>query len=193
MNQNLVLFVDDEPNITSALKRSLRREPYEILSATSAQEALELLATRNVDVVISDEKMPGMSGSEFLAEVCRRYPTTICMMLTGQASLDAAIRAINEGEVYRFFTKPCNDADLRVTIRHAIQQQNLARQSRRLLQICQEQNSLIDALERENPGVSRVATDASGAILVDAIEGDVDDLLRQIEQQLQGRDPSPPA
>ena len=177
--------MDDEPNVTSALKRSLRRDPYEVLSAGSAQEGLEILAREPIDVVVSDEKMPGMSGSEFLGLVCRKYPHTVRMMLTGQASLEAAIRAINEGEVYRFFTKPCNDADLRVTIRHALQQRDLVRQSRRLLQVYQKQATALEELERENPGLTRLHTDGKGAIIVEEVEGDVEDLLRQMEEEFQ--------
>jgi two-component system probable response regulator PhcQ len=103
-----VLFVDDEPHVTESLKRALRKEPYEVLSANSADEALEVLARQPVDVVISDEKMPGMQGSEFLAVVCKQYPETIRIIMTGHGSIEAAIRAINEGEIYRFLTKPCN-------------------------------------------------------------------------------------
>jgi len=69
-----VLFVDDEPHVTDSLKRSLRKEPYEVLSADSASEALKVLAREPVDVVVSDEKMPGMQGSEFLGRVCKLYP-----------------------------------------------------------------------------------------------------------------------
>ena len=115
-----VLLVDDEPNVTDALKRLLRQEPYEILTAISAAAAQELLERNHVDVVISDEQMPGMSGSVFLSGVRKQYPHTIRMVLSGQASLEAAVRAINEGEVYRFFLKPCNATDLVITIRQAL-------------------------------------------------------------------------
>ena len=85
--QHKVLFVDDEPNGTKALKRALRREPYDILSAGSADESLEMLERESVDVVVSDENMPGMTGSEFLAVVYEKYPDTIRIILTGHASL----------------------------------------------------------------------------------------------------------
>lgn len=98
-----ILLVDDEPNVTDALKRSMRNEPYELLTASSAASAQQILAGRHVDVVVSDEQMPGMAGSEFLSWVRAQFPHTIRMILSGQATLAAAIRAINEGEVYRFF------------------------------------------------------------------------------------------
>lgn len=185
MRKNKILFVDDEPNVTSALKRSIRREPYEVLSAASAKEALGILARERIDVVVSDEKMPGTSGSEFLAMVYRFYPDTVRIMLTGQASLEAAIRAINEGQVYRFFTKPCNDADLRMTIRQALQQRDLVRQSRRLLKKCQVQATALEKLEHQNPGLTRLHTDGRGTIIVDEVEGDVEELLLQMEKELE--------
>jgi CheY-like chemotaxis protein len=100
-----VLFVDDEPNVTDGLKRALRREPYEFLTATSGAAALKILEGQYVDVVVSDEQMPGMSGSVFLSTVRKQFPHTIRMILSGQASLEAAVRAINEGQVHRFFLK----------------------------------------------------------------------------------------
>ena len=115
-----VLFVDDQPNVIEGLKRVLRKEPYEILSASSAAEALDIMSQQPIDVVVSDEKMPGMSGSEFLFLVSQKYPDTVRMLLTGQASLDATIRAINQGEIYHCFTKPCNEADIATTIRQAL-------------------------------------------------------------------------
>lgn len=181
MRQHKILFVDDEPNITAALKRAFRREPYEILSADSAKQALDILARDEIDVVVSDEKMPEMSGSEFLAVVRETYPQTIRMILTGEASLEAAICAINEGEVYRFFTKPCNEVDLKVTIRQALQQRDLASQSRRLLQQYQKQTSVLEELERENPGITSTNTDATGAHLIDSADEDIDTLLRQLQ------------
>lgn len=126
-----VLFVDDEPHVLAALRRALRKEPYQVRCASSAAEALALMAQIAVDVVVSDEQMPGMSGSELLAEVRRRYPDTVRMMLSGKATLEGAIRAINDGEIYRFFTKPCNELDLATTIRHALEQKDLVEANRR--------------------------------------------------------------
>ena len=117
-------MVDDDPNITAAIARSLEPEPFEILCADSAKEGLDILSRTDIDVVVSDDQMPVMSGSVFLAKVRQKYPHTIRMILTGQASIESAIRAINEGQVYRFFTKPCNPADLAITIRTACIEDN---------------------------------------------------------------------
>lgn len=180
-----VLFVDDEPHVTQALKRALHKEPYEILSAASAEEALTVMAGQPVDVVISDELMPGMLGSEFLALVYRKYPDIVSIMLTGHANLEVALRAINEGHVYRLLTKPCNELELTVTVRQAIQQKLLATESRRLLKKVKHQRSVLQELEREHPGISRLDRDGAGTIVIDDADYDVDNLIAQIHAELE--------
>jgi len=165
--QHTVLIVDDQPAIRNVLEDALSHEPYDILYAASAEDALGILTRHQVDVVISDELMPGMSGSEFLAVVRRKYPDTIRIILTGHASLESAIRAINEGEIYRFLTKPCNVLDLSVTIRHALQQKDLMKENERLLQIVKQQSISLQALEEQYPGITKVKRDVSGAVIID--------------------------
>ena len=162
-----VLIVDDEPVIRNSLKELFSREPYTILTAGSAGEALDLLADEQVDVVISDEKMPGMSGSELLAIVRKKYPDTIRMILTGYASLESAMRAINEGEIYRFFTKPCNLVDLAVTVRQALEQKDLMKEAQRLNNLVEQQSGIIETMEKQYPGITEVKRNASGAIVID--------------------------
>jgi two-component system, probable response regulator PhcQ len=111
-----VLFVDDEKLVLEGLRDSLRRYPFDIESADSADRGFEILADRPVDVVVSDERMPGMSGSEFLALVCELYPETVRIMLSGQKSPDTGFRALYEAEVFRFVNKPCSAKDLAAVI-----------------------------------------------------------------------------
>ena len=180
--QHNVLIVDDEPTITDMLRDVLSREPYGILTADSAEKAFPILAREQVDVVISDEIMPGMSGSEFLALVRQKYPDTIRMILTGHGSLESAIRAINEGEIYRFFTKPCNVFDLAITIRQALQQKELMKESQRLLKMVKRQAAFIEALEVQYPGITQVKKDANGEVIIDdeTDNGKWDTLIKQI-------------
>jgi len=103
--QYTVLCVDDEPRITSALKALFRRE-YKVLVANSGQSALEILKDETVDVLISDQRMPGMLGSELLAQVSRLSPQTMRILLTGFMDRQAIVDSINDGEVYRFINKP---------------------------------------------------------------------------------------
>jgi two-component system probable response regulator PhcQ len=184
-----ILLVDDEPNVTEALTRALRREPYEILTATSGTAAQELLERHHVDVVISDEQMPGMSGSVFLSAVRKQFPHTIRMILSGQASIEAAVRAINEGEVYRFFLKPCNPTDLAFTVQQALSHKRLEAQSRRLLRDYQRQAAVLAKLNHGGSDLLHLDIDAHGAVVVEEsdTEADVTDLLAEIELAIKGR------
>lgn len=181
---NKILVVDDEPHVTEALIRMLHREPYEVLSANSANEALQILSHESIAVVISDEKMPGIQGAEFLALVYRDYPDTVRIMLTGHANLDLAMRAINEGQIYRFFMKPCNEEEIIHTIRQAVQQKELAEKSRRLLQKVRQQDFVLHRLEKDNPGITKVERDSSGAIILDDFGFDLDKLIQEINKEL---------
>jgi DNA-binding NtrC family response regulator len=119
-----VLFVDDEPAILAGFSDALRKEPYEILTATSAALALDVLSRAHVDVVVSDECMPRMCGSAFLERVHRDYPNIVRIMLTGEASLAASVRAINDG-LYRFLGKPVRPEELSRVIRDALKMKSL--------------------------------------------------------------------
>jgi len=139
-----VLLVDDEPDVIAGLKRVLHKEPYRILEAHTAEEAAQVLKTHPVDLIVTDEEMPGMSGTEFLAKVAEDHPDIVRIVLTGRPTLEAAMRAINEGKVYQFFTKPCNEIDLAITMRRALEQRDLAKKSRELLEVSKRQSVLID-------------------------------------------------
>ena len=118
-NHPTLLLVDDEPNILTSLSRLLRREGDRILTATSPNEAFEHLAKQAVQVILSDQRMPEMSGTEFFARVRQLYPETICIVLTGYTDLDSVTGAINCEAIYKFLTKPWNDDQLREQIREA--------------------------------------------------------------------------
>lgn len=127
----LVLFVDDESAVTSGIRAALRKAPFEVYIANSGEEALAQLAKKPVDIVVSDEKMPGMCGSELLAHVRREYPDTMRLMFSGQADLSAAVRAINEAGIFRFLMKPCDPKELASSVNQAIDSLNQRRRFRR--------------------------------------------------------------
>ena len=114
-----LLIVDDEPNILNSLSRLLHREGFNILTARSPAEAFEHLAKHPVQVILSDQRMPDMSGTEFFARVRQLYPDTIRIVLTGYTDLDSVTGAINRGAIYKFLTKPWDDDLLREQIREA--------------------------------------------------------------------------
>ena len=122
-----VLFVDDEPAILNSLSRLFRTSAFEALSCSSGPEAIELLACEEVAVLVSDSKMPGMSGVDLLAKSRGVAPDTVKVMLTGYADLPTAIDAINRGEVYRFVVKPWDDDALVQTVREAVGRYQLIR------------------------------------------------------------------
>jgi diguanylate cyclase (GGDEF)-like protein len=117
--RNTMLLVDDETSILAALQRVLRRENYRILTATSGDEALALLAEHEVGVILTDQRMPGMNGTELLAQVRRMHPRTVRLVLSGYTGLDVLTEAINRGEIYKFLTKPWEEAELTAAIREA--------------------------------------------------------------------------
>jgi diguanylate cyclase (GGDEF)-like protein/PAS domain S-box-containing protein len=119
-----LLLLDDEENILRALARLLRRDGYKILMATRAQDAFELLAKHDVQVIISDQRMPEMSGTEFLSLVKDLYPNTIRIVLSGYTDLKSVTDAINQGAIYKFLTKPWDDEQLRLNIHKAFREFN---------------------------------------------------------------------
>ncbi|MEN6587053.1 MAG: EAL domain-containing protein [Sulfuricella sp.] len=125
-----LLLVDDEPHILSALKRQMRREGYQILTATSAQEGLELLATHQVAVVMSDQRMPHVTGAEFLAKARVMYPDTVRIILSGYTELKTLTEVVNRGEIYKFLEKPWDEAALRETLRDAFRHYEERRSAR---------------------------------------------------------------
>lgn len=114
-----LLLLDDEANVLSALMRVLRRDGYKILAAHTSAEAFELLATNAVQLVISDQRMPDMSGTEFLARVSELYPDTVRMVLSGYSDLQTVTDSVNRGALYKFLSKPWDDNSLRETVREA--------------------------------------------------------------------------
>ena len=112
-------------SVTSALKRTLSFDGYRVFTAGNATEAFELLARHQIGVVVSDQCMPEMNGSEFLERVKELYPDTVRIMLTGFADLDSATDAINRGAIYKYFTKPWNDDLIRDGINQAFKHYKL--------------------------------------------------------------------
>lgn len=127
-----LLLVDDEESILSALKRVFRRDGYQVITATSGAQGLALLTQQPVDVILSDQRMPGMTGIEFLREAKRLYPHTVRMTLSGYTDLQSIIEAVNEGAVYKFLTKPWDDELLRSHVSHAFEQRELATENTKL-------------------------------------------------------------
>lgn len=147
--ERLLLLVDDEVNITTSLKRLLRSDGYRILTATSGQEGLELLATNPVGVIISDQRMPAMTGVEFFQRVKDIYPDTVRIVLSGYTELKSVTDAINEGAIYKFLTKPWDDEQLRDHVREAFQRYELKQENVRLGRELERANAELSEVNRD--------------------------------------------
>ncbi len=151
-----LLFVDDEEGVLGAMRRIFADENYELLTASSGEKALAIFERQPVNLVVTDHRMPGMSGSELLRIVRKRWPETIRIMLTGYADISSIMGAVKEGAVYKFITKPWNDEDLRLTVSLALQQYVLMHENRRLKELTRSQQQKLknySGIFDENRGV----------------------------------------
>ena len=167
MEKKRILLVDDDPNVLKALVRVLHDEPYEVETAESAIEAKVKMERQKFCLIISDVVMPVTSGYELLAWVRTNHPYIVRTMLTGKADLKSVMRAINEGEIYRFFTKPWDPIELKLSIRLGIEKFDLENERKILLSVVQQQRDELVRIEEECPGISKVKRDTADAILVD--------------------------
>lgn len=165
-----ILIVDDEASVRSALKRTLRKEPYRVSLAESAIEALQIMRDDRPDLLITDHLMPQMTGLDLLRRVRLLFPDVARVILTGQAEMDTVVAAINEGEIYRFLRKPWDETEIKLTIHLALEQQRTERENRQLLDLLRRQAEVIKKLESSHPGIASIQRDDNGAILID--EGD---------------------
>ncbi|KPK74639.1 MAG: hypothetical protein AMJ79_13555 [Phycisphaerae bacterium SM23_30] len=129
-----ILFVDDDSNLLDSYKRQLRKR-FQMATALGGEEGLEIIAHKGpFAVVVSDMKMPEMDGIQFLAQVRERYPEAVRMMLTGNADLQTAVDAVNEGHIFRFLTKPCSPKELTAALESALEQFHLLKTEQKLLE-----------------------------------------------------------
>lgn len=167
-----ILIVDDEPNVLKALSRLLKA--YATVTVESAEEALLIAEQQAFDLVISDYRMPGINGIDFLILFKRLQPDAIRVVLTGFADLEGAQHAINEAEVFRFINKPWSNLEIVHVVesglahkRMLLENRALADQVRAQQKLLAEKDALIRALEAEEPGITKVNWAADGSIILD--------------------------
>lgn len=144
--QATLLFVDDEANILSALKRLFHSSGYRILTAESGTAGLDILEREKVDLIISDMRMPEMSGVQFLEQARARWPDSVRILLTGYADITSTIDAINKGQIYRYISKPWEDHDMILLVRQALERKELEQEKKRLDALTQRQNAELKEL-----------------------------------------------
>ena len=147
-----LLLVDDEPKISRSLKRLLRGDGYRIFEADSAAQGLAILRRESISVVITDQRMPNMSGAEFLVKIQDLYPDTLRILLSGYADFPSLVAAVNEGAIYKFMAKPWDNIQLRMQVHEAFEWQKLQWQNHQLHEIF---NTTIESI---------VITDTTGKI-----------------------------
>jgi len=159
-----ILFVDDERNVLRSLERTFLDEDYEILTANSGAEGLQTLQEVSpIQLVISDYRMPEMTGVEFLREVCKKWPDTVRIVLSGYADTASIVSAINEGEIYKFIPKPWNDDELKVTIINALERYSLNKKNNELTEELKAKN---EDLEKINDDLERIVTEKTTKVLL---------------------------
>ncbi|MES2150193.1 MAG: HD domain-containing phosphohydrolase [Pseudomonadota bacterium] len=140
-----LLCVDDEPNILSSLRRLFRTKGYRVLTAESGAAGLAVLEQEQVDLVISDMRMPVMDGAQFLEQVRNRRPEAVRMLLTGYSDVSSILAAINRGEIYRYITKPWDDNDILLQVRHALERRDLEQLAQRQTEELKVLNASLEA------------------------------------------------
>ena len=150
--ESTLLIVDDDEHVRRALRRVLRRARCRVLDAPEAQTALGILGQETVQVVVSDYRMPGMSGVEFLRAVKDRWPRIQRVLLTGQADSTAIEEAVNQSEIFRFIWKPWDDGHLLITIQSAVDQYWIVEENIRLQKLLEERNSDLEKVNRDLDG-----------------------------------------
>lgn len=170
-----IMIVDDEPNILSSLTRALRQESdWEVETYEVPDEALKRIQTANFELVISDYRMPDMSGVEFLSEVRKIQPEAMRLILSGFTDLDALLGAINKAEIYRFICKPWDNFDLISTLKNALAHREALVENRRLAdQVRQQRAELsnrktaLEKLAERHPKLVEINWSSDGAIILD--------------------------
>jgi signal transduction histidine kinase len=146
--RHTILIVDDEPDVLESLRHLFHRR-YRVLTASHGQEALRVLDQDPAQVVLSDQRMPGMTGDQFLAEVRQRHPDAIRLLFTGYADIQAVIKAVNQGGIFRYILKPWDAAELEATLAQAADQYDLLAERRRLVAELQNANAQLTRANRE--------------------------------------------
>jgi DNA-binding NtrC family response regulator len=179
-----VLFVDDEPSVLSGLTRSLHGYPYRILTAQSGQEGLEVISREAVDVIVSDHMMPQMEGLEFLSRALDARPEIVRILLTGNADLEMALKAINDGHVFLFLRKPCPIEELLNALDQAVRRKKLLDKSQEMVTVLDIQASFLEQLEKVEPGLLDVLKDSSGAVVIQPDSTDIRKLIQEAEDEI---------
>lgn len=144
-----ILYVDDEVNNLNSFRAAFRRD-YDIKLAESGGEGAKVLAENEIHIIITDQRMPEMTGVEFLEGIIPKFPDPIRILLTGYTDISAVVDAINKGQVYHYLTKPWDEDNIRIVIKNAFEIFHLRQENKRLIQDLKDTNVKLEFLARQN-------------------------------------------
>lgn len=165
IKKHTILVVDDDEMFLEFVQRMLSGDNINITTATSGKQGLEILKKQEMSMVLSEYRMPLMNGLEFLGKVKIIYPEILTVLLTEHADIELAIRAINEVGVYKFFLKPLDDTDFKITIKRALESLQVIKERNILIQKVKSHEAMVMDLEKKYPGITKVERDEDGYIL----------------------------
>jgi DNA-binding NtrC family response regulator len=179
MSINTILIVDDEPSILSSLYRTLHSDSWDVITELSGEKALERMREQSIKVIISDERMANMQGTELLSTVKTLYPQTVRILLTGCAKLDSVISVINYCEIFRLLTKPWDDYALKMIIHAALNKYDKQQKVLRVFKMFDDNPVLLPFIEHNHPGICRNLKDNQYDLSDPVLD---DDELRDVMQ-----------
>jgi DNA-binding NtrC family response regulator len=165
IRKHTILVVDDEELFIEYIKSMLSGESYNVITASSGKQGLEILKKQRVNLVISEYKIPLMNGLEFLEKVKIIYPDILTVMVTDQADINLAIKAINEAGVYKFLLKPWDDIDFKNTIKRTLKSLQVIKERDELIRKVKTHEATLKDLEKRYPGITKVEKNEDGYIL----------------------------
>jgi DNA-binding NtrC family response regulator len=183
-----VLTVDDDPNLLAGLARTLAREPFRLLQASSGDEALTLMMNEPVDVLLTDDRMPEMTGGVLAAHVHATYPEVVIMMLTGDTTIGSLTQAINHGHLFRLLLKPCATDDLKDALRAALTHKLVWDRCREAVPLLAQVNTLLGSVDARTGGAHGGAVDPLACSSLADLAKHLDRELGRLRQSLIGKD-----
>jgi DNA-binding NtrC family response regulator len=165
IRKHTILVVDDEELFIEYIKSMLSGESYNVVTASNGKQGLEILKKQSVNLVISEYKIPLMNGLEFLEKVRIIYPDILTVMVTDQADINLAIKAVNEAGVYKFLLKPWDDIDFKNTIKRTLESLQVIKERDELIRKVKTHEATLKDLEKRYPGITKVEKNEDGYIL----------------------------
>ncbi len=173
-----ILIVDDEENVLKAIKRMFR--PYKLINCITTSdplEALEIINKKHIDLIVTDQRMPGLTGIDLLKKITPKHPDIVKIILSAYSDLNVILEAVNEVGVYKFILKPWNNEDFLLTVIRALEWKELVGKTKSLQEEIKKRDTILAYWEQKYPGITKVKTDENGEVYVE-LEENLEELLK---------------